>query len=397
MAAPTTAAPKSSASGAPRKQNDTFNQKDKPTQVRLSNITAAKAVADAIRTSLGPRGMDKMIETGKKEVVISNDGATILKHMSVLHPAARMLVDLSAAQDVEAGDGTTSVVVLAGSLLSAAEKLLKKGIHPTQIAEGFQNAAVEAVKILEDISIPVDLEDRESLLKSATTSLSSKVVAQYSSVLAPIVVDSVLQVVNTATDLNVDLNDIRITKKIGGTIDDTELVSGLVLNQTAITSAGGPTRVEKAKIGLIQFQLSPPTPDMDNQVVVNDYRQMDRILKEERTYLLNLVKKIKKAGCNVLLIQKSILRDAVNSLSLHFLSKLKIMAIKEVERDEIEFICKATGCKPIADIDSFTEDKLGTADLIEEVESDGSRIVQISGIKNAGKTASIIMRGANQY
>ncbi|KAJ1757137.1 T-complex protein 1 subunit delta [Coemansia sp. RSA 2523] len=397
MAAPTTAAPKSSASGAPRKQNDTFNQKDKPTQVRLSNITAAKAVADAIRTSLGPRGMDKMIETGKKEVVISNDGATILKHMSVLHPAARMLVDLSAAQDVEAGDGTTSVVVLAGSLLSAAEKLLKKGIHPTQIAEGFQNAAVEAVKILEDISIPVDLEDRESLLKSATTSLSSKVVAQYSSVLAPIVVDSVLQVVNTATDLNVDLNDIRITKKIGGTIDDTELVSGLVLNQTAITSAGGPTRVEKAKIGLIQFQLSPPKPDMDNQVVVNDYRQMDRILKEERTYLLNLVKKIKKAGCNVLLIQKSILRDAVNSLSLHFLSKLKIMAIKEVERDEIEFICKATGCKPIADIDSFTEDKLGTADLIEEVESDGSRIVQISGIKNAGKTASIIMRGANQY
>ncbi|KAJ2586552.1 T-complex protein 1 subunit delta, partial [Coemansia sp. RSA 1797] len=377
--------------------NDTFNQKDKPTQVRLSNITAAKAVADAIRTSLGPRGMDKMIETGKKEVVISNDGATILKHMSVLHPAARMLVDLSAAQDVEAGDGTTSVVVLAGSLLSAAEKLLKKGIHPTQIAEGFQNAAVEAVKILEDISIPVDLEDRESLLKSATTSLSSKVVAQYSSVLAPIVVDSVLQVVNTATDLNVDLNDIRITKKIGGTIDDTELVSGLVLNQTAITSAGGPTRVEKAKIGLIQFQLSPPKPDMDNQVVVNDYRQMDRILKEERTYLLNLVKKIKKAGCNVLLIQKSILRDAVNSLSLHFLSKLKIMAIKEVERDEIEFICKATGCKPIADIDSFTEDKLGTADLIEEVESDGSRIVQISGIKNAGKTASIIMRGANQY
>ncbi|KAJ2000323.1 T-complex protein 1 subunit delta [Coemansia thaxteri] len=382
---------------APRNKNDTFNPKDKPAQVRLSNITAAKAVADAIRTSLGPRGMDKMIETGKKEVVISNDGATILKHMSVLHPAARMLVDLSAAQDVEAGDGTTSVVVLAGSLLIAAEKLLRKGVHPTQIAEGFQYAAIEAVKILEDISIPINLDDREFLLKSATTSLSSKVVSQYSSVLAPIVVDSVLRIVNPATDNNVDLNDIRIVKKIGGTVDDTELVQGLVLNQTAITSAGGPSRVEKAKIGLIQFQFSPPKPDMDNQVVVNDYRQMDRILKEERNYLLNLVKKIKKAGCNVLLIQKSILRDAVNSLSLHFLSKLKIMAIKEVERDEIEFLCKATGCKPIADIDSFTEDKLGCADLVEETESNGSRIVQISGIKNAGKTASIIMRGANQY
>ncbi|KAJ2848552.1 T-complex protein 1 subunit delta [Coemansia brasiliensis] len=397
MAGVTAAPSKAGSSASSKKQNDTFNQKDKPTQVRLSNITAAKAVADAIRTSLGPRGMDKMIETGKKEVVISNDGATILKHMSVLHPAARMLVDLSAAQDVEAGDGTTSVVVLAGSLLSAAEKLLKKGIHPTQIAEGFKSAAAEAVKILEDIAIPVNLDDRESLLKSATTSLSSKVVAQYSSVLAPIVVDSVLRIVGADTDSNVDLNDIRIVKKIGGTIDDTELVSGLVLNQNVITSAGGPTRVEKAKIGLIQFQLSPPKPDMDNQVVVNDYRQMDRILKEERTYLLNLVKKIKKAGCNVLLIQKSILRDAVNSLSLHFLAKLKILAIKEVERDEIEFICKATGCKPIADIDSFTEDKLGTADLVEEIESDGSRIVQISGIKNVGKTASIIMRGANQY
>ncbi|KAJ1859918.1 T-complex protein 1 subunit delta, partial [Coemansia sp. RSA 989] len=371
--------------------NDTFNQKDKATQVRLSNIMAAKAVADAIRTSLGPRGMDKMIYG--KEVVISNDGATILKHMSVLHPAARMLVDLSAAQDVEAGDGTTSVVVLAGSLLTAAQKLLKKGVHPTQIAEGFQRAAAEAVKILEDIAIPVNLDNREALLKSATTSLSSKVVAQYSNVLAPIVVDSVLRVVNM--EHNVDISDIRIVKKIGGTIDDTELVPGLVLNQNVIP--GGPTRVEKAKIGLIQFQLSPPKPDMDNQVVVNDYRQMDRILKEERAYLLNLVKQIKKAGCNVLLIQKSILRDAVNSLSLHFLAKLKIMAIKEVERDEIEFICKATGCKPIADIDSFTEDKLGTADLVEEIESDGSRIVQISGIKNAGKTASIIMRGANQY
>ncbi|KAJ2018551.1 T-complex protein 1 subunit delta, partial [Coemansia sp. S85] len=213
------------------------------------------SVADAIRTSLGPRGMDKMIETGKKEVVISNDGATILKHMSVLHPAARMLVDLSAAQDVEAGDGTTSVVVLAGSLLIAAEKLLKKGVHPTQIAEGFQYAAIEAVKILEEISIPINLDDREFLLKSATTSLSSKVVSQYSSVLAPIVVDSVLRIINPATDHNVDLNDIRIVKKIGGTIDDTELVPGLVLNQTAITSAGGPSRVEKAKIGLIQFQL----------------------------------------------------------------------------------------------------------------------------------------------
>ncbi|KAJ1678526.1 T-complex protein 1 subunit delta [Spiromyces aspiralis] len=339
--------------------------------------------------------MDKMIETGKKEVVVSNDGATILKNMSVMHPAARMLVDLSAAQDVEAGDGTTSVVVLAGSLLSAAEKLLNKGIHPTQIAEGFQSAAAEAVRVLDEIAIPVSLDERESLLKSASTSLNSKVVSQYSNILSPIAVDSVLQVINPESDNNVDLNDIRIVKKLGGTVEDTQLIPGFVLNQNVITSAGGPTRIEKARIALIQFQLSPPKPDMENQIVVNDYRQMDRILKEERNYLLNLVKKIKKAGCNVLLIQKSILRDAVNTLSLHFLSKLKIMAIKDIERDEVELICKSLGCKPIADIESFTEDKLGYADLVEEYESNGSRIVQISGIRNDGKTASVLVRGAN--
>eukprot|EP00842_Homolaphlyctis_polyrhiza_P001836 jgi/Hompol1/2653/HPOL_002997-RA len=372
-----------------------FKDKDKPMEVRSSNIIAGKAVASAIRTSLGPRGMDKMIQFGKNEVVISNDGATILKHMAVMHPAAKMLVDLSAAQDVEAGDGTTSVVVLAGSLLGAAESLLEKGIHPTTIAESFTRAAAKAVEYLTEMSMPLDLSDRESMLKSATTSLSSKIVSQYSSLLSPIAVDSVLRVIDPATATNVDLKDIRVVTKVGGTIDDSQLVDGLVLTQNVIKSAGGPSRMEKAKIGLIQFQLSPPKPDMDNQVIVNDYRQMDKILKDERQYLLNICKKIKKSGCNVLLIQKSILRDAVNDLSLHFLSKLKILAIKEIERDEVEFICKSTGCKPIADVDSFTEDKLGYADLIEEVESAGARVVKVTGVKNAGKTVSILVHGAN--
>ncbi|KAH8550130.1 T-complex protein 1 subunit delta [Umbelopsis sp. PMI_123] len=372
-----------------------FNDKDKPTEVRLSNIVAAKAVGDAVRTSLGPRGMDKMIQTGNGEVVITNDGATILKHMSVLHPAARMLVDLSAAQDVEAGDGTTSVVVLCSSLLAAAEKMLNKGIHPTTIAESFQRAAAKAVEFLTEMSTHLDLGDRQSLLRAASTSLNSKIVSQYSSLLAPIAVDAVLQVIDPSTANNVDLKDIRVVKKVGGTIDDTELVNGLVLTQNVVKSAGGPTRMEKAKVGLIQFQLSPPKPDMENQIVVNDYRQMDKILKEERQYLLNLCKKIKKSGCNVLLIQKSILRDAVNDLSLHFLSKLKIMVIKDIERDEIEFISKSLGCKPVADVESFTEDKLGYADLVDEVDSSGSRVVKITGMKHTGKTVSVLCRGAN--
>lgn len=363
--------------------------------VRTANIIAARAVADAIRTSLGPRGMDKMIQNGKGSTIITNDGHTILKDMAVMHPAAKMLVDLSAAQDVEAGDGTTSVVVICGSLLGAAEKLLGKGIHPTIIAESFQRAAAKAVEILENMSTPITLTDRNSLLQAASTSLSSKIVSQYSNLLGPIAVDAVTRVINPAVADNVDLNDIRIVKKVGGTMDDSELVDGLVLTQNVIKSAGGPTRMEKAKIALIQFQLSPPKPDMENQIVVNDYRQMDKILKEERTYLLNMCKKIKKAKCNVVFIQKSILRDAVNDLSLHFLSKLNILAIKDIERDEVEFICKSTGCKPIADIDSFAEDKLGSADLVEEVQSSGARVVKVTGVKSAGQTVSVLVRGAN--
>ncbi|EME50406.1 hypothetical protein DOTSEDRAFT_69061 [Dothistroma septosporum NZE10] len=378
--------------------NNAFKDKAKPQAVREGNITAARAVADAIRTSLGPRGMDKMIQTGKGETIITNDGNTMLKDMSVMHPAAKMLVDLANAQDIEAGDGTTSVVIIAGSLLGAAERLLAKGIHPTIISESFQRAAARAVQILEDISVPINLADRQTLLKAASTSLSSKIISQEPK-LPPMAVDAVLRTINPSNAQNVDLRNIRILKKAGGVIDDSEMVDGLVLSQQAIKSAGGPTRIEKAKIGLIQFQLSPPKPDMENQIVVNDYRQMDKILKEERTYLLNMVKKIKKAKCNVLLIQKSILRDAVNDLSLHFLHKLGIMCLKDIERDEVEFICKSTGCKPIADIDSFTEDKLGSADLVEEVSNLGSRYTRVSGVKlsnpNAPKTVSIVARGAN--
>ncbi|KAH3680947.1 hypothetical protein WICMUC_000090 [Wickerhamomyces mucosus] len=375
--------------------NATFKNKEKPQEVRKSNIIAARAVADAIRTSLGPKGMDKMIKSGKGEIIISNDGHTILKHMAVLHPAAKMLVDVSGAQDVEAGDGTTSVVILTGALLGAAEKLLAKGIHPTIIAESFQRAASRSVEILLDMSTKISLNDHEALVRAASTSLSSKIVGQYSHLLAPLAVDSVLKIVNEDST-NVDLNDIKLIKKVGGTIDDTQLVNGVVLTQNVVKSAGGPTRIEKARIGLIQFQLSPPKPDMENNVVVNDYRQMDKILKEERAYLLNICKKIKKAKCNVLLIQKSILRDAVNDLSLHFLSKLGIMVIKDIERDEIEFLSKSLSCKPISDIDLFTEDRLGSADLVEEIESSGSKIVEITGVKNVTQpTVSIVCRGAN--
>ena len=271
---------------------------------------------------------------------------------------------------------------------------MSQGIHPTTVAQSFQAAAAKAVEILNDVAIPVDLNDRDALLRAASTSLNSKIVSQYSSVLAPIAVSAVTRLLSP-TSSNVDLRDIRLVKKVGGTIEDTELIEGLALKQVAITSAGGPSRIEKARIGLIQFQLSSPKPDMDNQIVVNDYRQMDKILKEERQYLLNLCKRIKKTGCNVLLIQKSILRDAVTDLSLHFLAKLKIMVVRDVERDEIDFIAKSTGCKPVADIEAFTEDKLGYAELVEEASHAGAKVVKITGVKNPGKTVSVVCTGAN--
>jgi T-complex protein 1 subunit delta len=377
-------------------KRETFKDKDKPTDIRNSNITAAKSVSDAIRTSLGPRGMDKMIQSESGDVTITNDGATILKQMQVLHPVARMLVELSKAQDIEAGDGTTSVVVLAGSLLSVSQKLLNRGIHPTMISESFGKAADKAVEILTGMSIPLALTDRQSLLKSANTSLSSKVVSQYSSQLSPISVDAVLKVINPNEADNVDLNDIRIIKKLGGTVEDTELVEGLVLEQKVSHVAGGATRVEKAKIGLIQFCISPPKTDMENQVVVSDYSQMDRILREEKQYILEICKKIKKAGCNVLLIQKSILRDAVNDLALHYLAKMKVLVVRDVEREDVEFISRTLGCRPIASLDHFLPEHLGSAQLVEEVATGTSKVVKFTGTSTAVNTVSIIVRGSNK-
>ncbi|VDK88229.1 unnamed protein product [Onchocerca ochengi] len=372
-----------------------FKDKDKPDSIRSSNIVAAKAVADAIRTSLGPKGMDKMIETGKGEVTITNDGATILKQMSVIHPAAKMLVELSKAQDIEAGDGTTTVVVIAGALLDGAEKLLNKGIHPTTISESFQRAAIEAEKILGSMASPVDLDNDDQLAKIATTSLNSKVVSQHSWLLAPMAVNAVKKIVNT-DDNNVDLRMIKIVKKVGETVEESRLVDGALIDQRSM-GRGGPTRVEKAQIGLIQFQLSPPKTDMENQVILSDYTQMDRALKEERTYLLDLCKQIKKAGCNVLLIQKSILRDAVNEMSLHFLAKMKIMVVKDIEREDIEFYSRILGCRPIASIDHFVPEALGSADLVEQIPTGGDgKIIQVTGVQNPGQAVSVLIRGSNK-
>ncbi|XP_015778770.1 PREDICTED: T-complex protein 1 subunit delta-like [Acropora digitifera] len=308
-------------SGGGNKQG-AFKDKDKPTEIRMSNITAAKAVADAIRTSLGPKGMDKMIQSGNGDVTITNDGATILKQMQVLHPAARMYL---------------------------AQKWL--GIHPTTISESFEKAAAKALEMLTAMSTPVALSDRESLLKSAMTSLSSKV----------------------ANWKHQETKKLRNNQKEGA--------SSLLIDKDLPGY--------QSLLPFMYFQ-------MENQVVVSDYTQMDRVLREERQYILDICKKIKKAGCNVLLIQKSILRDAISDLALHFLNKMKILVVRDIERDEIEFICKSLGCKPIASIDHFTPEMMATAELVEEVSLGTSKVVKVTGITNPGQTVSILVRGSNK-
>ncbi|XP_078429264.1 TCP-1/cpn60 chaperonin family protein [Wolffia australiana] len=393
MAAIAAASP-AGAGGASSKTESYVDNKRRD-DVRQANIQAARAVADAVRTSLGPKGMDKMIASASGDVIITNDGATILNKMEVLQPAAKMLVELSRSQDAAAGDGTTTVVVLAGALLGACQSLLSRGVHPTTVSDAIHKSCAKAVDILHSMSVPLELSDRDSLVKSAATSLNSKVVSQYSSLLAPLAVDAVLSVVDPDRPDLVDLRDIKIVKKLGGTVDDTELVKGLVFDKKVSHSAGGPTRIENAKIAVIQFQISPPKTDIEQSIVVSDYTQMDRILKEERNYILGIIKKIKASGCNVLLIQKSILRDAVTDLSLHYLAKAKILVVKDVERDDIEFITKTLNCLPIANIEHFREEKLGFADCVEELPVGDGKIVKITGIKNMGRTTTVLARGSN--
>ncbi len=364
----------------------------------MSNIIAAKAVADTIRTSLGPRGMDKMIQKGPGDVLITNDGATILSQMQVFHPTAQMLVQLSKSQDIEAGDGTTGICVIAGALLQACAELLSKGIHATMIAEAFKIASAKAIEILTNMSQPVDLTDRNQILDAVNTCLSSKVVHNNADVLSPIAVDAVLAIIDPIKSTNVDLNDVKIVKQVGGTMEDSELVHGLVLERGAKHTAGGPTKVKDAKIALVQFCLSAPKTDMENNVVVSDYAAMDRILREERKYLLNLCKKIKKSGCNVLLIQKSILRDAYNDLSLHFLAKLDIMVVTDIERSEVDFIARTLNLQPVAHVDSLTPEKLGSCADASEITISGStsKVVKFTGIENMGRTVTVLIRGSNK-
>lgn len=269
---------------------------------------------------------------------------------------------------------------MAGALLRATQELMAKGIHPTAISDGFQVAHAKAMEVVDSMAKPIDLDDRDSLIQNAMTSLSSKVVSHHSDLLAPMAVDAVLQIIDKSTATNVDLNNIYVSKKLGGTIDESELISGLCfVDKKASHLAGGPTRIDNAKIAIIQFPISAPKSDMESNIVVGNDAAMDRIIKEERTYILGIIKKILASGANVLLLQKSVLREAISDLALHFLAKKKIMVIKDIERNDIEFISKTINATPVAHADQLKPEKLGTAGLVEEVSAGGSaKIIKVT-------------------
>lgn len=376
-----------------------FQGQDRPTDVRMSCILAAKSVADAVRSSLGPRGMDKLIQQKDGEVIITNDGATILKHMGAAHPAAKLMVSMSAAQDVAAGDGTTSVVIFAGAFLNACKILLERKLHPSLVSDALRVATDEAFKVLDGMKIPFSSQEgftaaeRQILIDSAATSLSSKLASQWADILAPLAVDSVLRVFDGK---NVDLRDVRVVLRVGGVLDDSELVDGIVFPHHFQRTAGDPRTIENAKIALLQFQLSPPKTDMESQVILNDYAQMDRVQREQRKYILHMVNAIAKTGANVVLLQKSVLRDAICDTALHYLTKKGIIVVKDIDRNEVDFVCRTIGCQPIASVEGLSADKLGFAKKVQEVTTAGGAIIKIMGLEKVSNTVTVLLRGSNE-
>jgi thermosome len=367
-------------------------RESKGKEAQKNNLTAAKLVAEVVKSSLGPRGMDKMLVDTLGDVTITNDGATILKEIDVQHPAAKMVVEVSKSVDNEVGDGTTSSVILTGALLEKAEELIDKNVHPSVIVDGYTAASNEALQILEKIAIKVKTDDKDLLAKIANTSMYSKLVSEDSPVLSKIVVDAT-QLVADLNDktkgLKVDLDNIKVEKKAGGSIHDTSLIKGIVLDKEVVHS-GMPKRIEKAKIALINSPLEIEKTEMSAEIRISDPQQMQMFLEEENNMLKAMVDKIKNSGANVLLCQKGI-----DDIAQHYLAKEGILAVRRVKESDMTKLTKASGARLVNNIDDLTSKDLGSADLVEERKVETDKWVFIEGCKNP-KAVTILIRGGSQ-
>ena len=355
-----------------------------------NNIAAAKLVAELVRTSLGPRGMDKMLVDGLGDVTITNDGATILKEIDVQHPAAKMMVEISKTVDTEVGDGTTSSVVFGGALLAKAEELLEKDVHATVIIEGFQAAAEKALSLLQELAKPVSPNEKETLLKVAKTSMESKLISEDSGMLSKLVVDAILQVVEKEEGGNkVDLDNIKVEKKAGGSIRNTQLIKGIVLDKEIVHS-GMPTKTEKAKIALLNSALEIEKTEMSAEIRITDPTQMQMFLEEENRMLKSMVDKIHEIGANVLICQKGI-----DDIAQHYLAKQGILSVRRVKESDMTKLAKATGGRISSNIDDMTTKDLGSAELVEQRKVETEKWTFVEGCKNP-KAITVLIRGGSQ-
>ena len=356
-----------------------------------ANIMAARVIAEAIRTALGPKGMDKMLVDSFGDVTITNDGATILKEIDVQHPAAKMMVEVAKAQDDEVGDGTTTAVVIAGELLKKAEELLDQNIHPTIIVEGYRKAAEQAIKIINEISQETSIDDEDMLKKAAMTAMHSKVVSGSRDYLSDLVVKAVKSVAEQIDGKwKVDIDDIKVEKKQGGSLEDTKLINGIVLDKEVV-HPGMPKRVANAKIALIDAPLEIEKTEFDAKIHINSPEQMKAFLDEEQRMLKEMVEKIKETGANVVLCQKGI-----DDVAQHFLAKAGILAVRRVKKSDMEKLAKATGGKIVTSIDDLTPEHLGEAEIVEERKVADDKMVFVEGCKNP-KAVSILIRGGTEH
>jgi len=359
-------------------------------EAQHTNIMAAKIVAETVKSALGPKGMDKMLVDSFGDVTITSDGRTILDEMDIQHPAAKMMVEVSKTQDNEAGDGTTTAVVLAGELLSKAEELIGKNIHPTIIIDGYKKAAEKALEVLEKIAIPAGSETEEYLKKAAMTSMASKLVAEHREYLADLAVKAILAVAEKENEkYKVDVDDVKVEKKPGESLRDTKLIQGIVLDKEVVHS-GMPKRVENAKIALLDTPLEIEKTEFDAKINIESPEQMEAFLKQEEEMLRDMVEKIAAVGANVVLCQKGI-----DDMAQHFLARKGILAVRRIKKSDIEKLAKATGGKVITNMDDMTPEDLGYASLVEERKIGDDKMTFIEGCKHP-RAVTILIRGGTE-
>ncbi len=381
----------------------------KKKDAQKNNIRAAKIIADILKSSLGPRGMDKMLVDSLGDVTITNDGATILKEIEVQHPAAKMLVEVTKSVDNEVGDGTKSVIVLAGSLLEKAEDLINKNVHPTVLVDGYRRASMKAIEILRKISTEVDPMNKDDLARIAITSMASKLASVKSKMLADIVVEAVLRVVeeyesevvgeegrgrskkveSRNSNYRVDTDNIKVEKKAGGSINDTSLIEGIVLDKE-VAHGSMPKRIENARIVLLNCPLEVEKPEFDTKLNINTPAQMQKFLDEENNMLKSMVDKISSAGANVALCQKGI-----DDIAQHYMARAGILAVRRIKESDMSKLAKATGATMITNIGEISSQDLGASKVVEERRVETDKWVFVEGCKNP-KAVSILVRGGSQ-